>query len=284
MKLGVFDSGLGGLWMLRHLRAFLPAYDYVFFGDTINVPYGAKTKEELLVLTKKALKFFYEEHNCVAVLLACNTTSSTIFEELKAWVMDNYPGHFVFGIVKPTVEAVPENKSVNVFATQRTIDSQVYSRLLTSKESFPEVLGSPVRSADAAGRPDHQENLSLEDRVFSIALPELATLIENGGDTLGYLQTFTDIPPSDIGLLVCTHYGIVREHFIKAFPQIKSWLSQEEIIPQYFATYLDQKIDFKNKLSVGGTVKIFASSDNNVFNNFAQDWFPGSVVINRGNN
>ncbi len=255
MKLGVFDSGMGGLWILKHLRGLLPQYDYVFFGDTINVPYGAKTKEELLTLTKEALTFFYEEHDCVAVLLACNTTSSTIYEELREWVNENYPGRFVFGIIKPTVEAVPEGKSVNVFATQRTVDSKVYS-----------------------------ENLPQELSIVEFALPELATLIENGGDTLWYLQTFTDIPQSDIGLLVCTHYGIVREHFIKAFPQIKSWLSQEEVIPQYLATYLDQKIDFKNQLSVGGTVEIFTSSDNSVFNNSARDWFPGSVVINRGNN
>ena len=85
MKIGVFDSGLGGLLVLKNVREVIPEYDYVFFGDQAFVPYGNKTKEELYERAKIIFTYLFEKHSCKVILLACNTTSTNIYNELKEW-------------------------------------------------------------------------------------------------------------------------------------------------------------------------------------------------------
>lgn len=246
-RIGVFDSGLGGLWILKHLREAMPEYDYVFMGDQKNVPYGKKSVSELLIITKKALDFFYEQQDCGAVLLACNTVSSAIYAQLRAWVEEKYPGRLIFGIVKPTVESLQGVPNLAAFATLRTIESNVY-----------------------------QEELSAE----GIALPELCTLIESGQDVLPYLSLFSDQIPNNIknGALLCTHYGIVLDEFKKSFPGITNWYRQEEIIPAYMKSHFERYPEKLPKLSKNGTADFFVTEKNIVFDDFFRKWFSGDSL------
>lgn len=253
LKIGIFDSGLGGLLVLQHLQRELPEYDYVFFGDQANVPYGNKTVDELMSFAKKALTYLYKHEECKIVLLACNTTSSTIYEELKLWAQSEFEGRLVFGVVRPTVEALKDKEAVVFFGTRRTVMSHAY------KNALPNV-----------------------PQVYEIALPELATLIESGDETLKYISLFKELVPSEIkiGALVCTHYGIVKEDFKKIFPHISEWVLQEEIVPEYFVQYLREYPEIKDTLSREASIKIIVSADSSVFRKFLKSWFTEDLEVN----
>ncbi len=253
MNIGIFDSGLGGLWILNHLKAELPMYDYVFLGDQLNVSYGNKTPDELFLLTTKALDYLYGEKECKGVILACNTISSTIYDRLRIWKDEKYFGKILFGIVRPTVESIGQDGTVAIFATSRTCESEVY-------ENF------------------FQENLK---KYIKTPMPELAGLIENGGDTHSYISSFKNKISNDItkGALLCTHYGIVRNDFKKVFPFIKDWVYQEELIPKYLKDYFIEFPDREAFFSHNGTMSILVTKENDIFKNFKNKWFGEDIKI-----
>lgn len=250
-SIGVFDSGLGGLWVLKHLKERLPEYNYVFLGDQANVPFGGKTPDELFTITTKALDYLYGEKKCSGVVLACNTISSTIYDRLREWKDEKYFGKILFGIVRPTVESIDKQKPVVIFATPRTCESEVYENFLKTN----------VKSH------------------IKIPLPQLAYLIENGGDTLAYIKYFKDMIGSDIekGALLCTHYGIVRDDFKKVFPQVKDWVYQEELVPIYIESYFKEFPDRESIFSTGGDLEIFISQESEIFSQFTKKWFGENI-------
>jgi len=252
-SIGIFDSGLGGLWILKHLKVEMPEYDYVFLADQANVPYGDKTPEELFLLTIKALDFLFRERKCAGVILACNTISSTIYDRLRAWKDEKYFGKILFGIVNPTVRSLSNNDKVVIFATPRTCKSDVYERFLKSN----------IRN------------------YLKIPLPELAYLIENGGDTYSYISSFKNQVPNDItsGALLCTHYGIVKDDFKKAFPNIKEWVYQEEIIPKYLKDYFKEFPEREEFFSHNSSLSILVTKENDIFKKFAKEWFGENIKI-----
>lgn len=252
-NIGVFDSGLGGLWILKHLREKMPEYDYVFLGDQKNVSYGNKYKEELFVLATKAMDFLYKEKKCMGVILACNTISSTIYDELRDWKDKKYFGRILFGIVRPTVESLNMKEKTAIFATVRTCQSEIY-------ESY------------------FRNNLKSYQKI---ALPELAGLIENGGDTYSYLKSFQKEVPEDVknGALLCTHYGIIRDDFKKVFPQISNWVYQEDIIPNYMKNYFLDYPERESFFTKNGSFSINVTKENQTFNRFKDNWFGDGIKI-----
>lgn len=247
MNIGVFDSGLGGLWVLKHLKQELPQYNYVFLGDQANVPYGGKTPDELFKLTTKALDYLYGKMNCAGVILACNTVSSTIYDRLRDWKDEKYFGKILFGIVRPTVESLGRDLPVAIFATPRTCKSEVYENFLNSN------LKSYIK----------------------VPLPDLVRLIENGGDTLSYISSFKNTIGDNIqkGALLCTHYGIVRDDFRKTFPNIKDWVYQEDLIPDYLRDYFAEFPEREAFFAHDFKLSILVSKKSEVFNKFANKWF-----------
>lgn len=253
-NIGVFDSGLGGLWVLKHLRDKLPQYNYVFFGDQANVPYGGKTPDELFVIATNALDYLYGEQKCAGVILACNTISSTIYDRLRDWKDEHYFGKILFGIVRPTVDALGKDESTVIFATPRTCLSIVYENFF--KEHVKDYIKIPLK--------------------------DLAYKIERGEDTLSYIDSFKN-EVSDkfkIGALLCTHYGIKREDFKKVFPSIKKWVYQEDIIPNYLIEYFKEFPEREAFFAHGGEFSIFVTQENGVFEKFKNEWFGEDVKIN----
>jgi glutamate racemase len=255
--IGIFDSGLGGLLLLSSIRASLPHYDYVFFGDQAYVPYGNKTKDELLERAKKVFTFLFEEHKCKIIFLACNTTSTNIIEELKVWVAAKYPDRRIWGIVRPTIEAIDPKSPAVFFGTHRTISSHEYKKKMAEQG---------------------------QDDVVEIEMPNLASLIEEGKETSSYIESFKNQVEEKpyTGVLVCTHYGLVRNDFKKSFPFIQKWVYQEDIMPPYLQKYFSENLHWENQLSNNGTVKILVSALHPTFNSFSKKWFgqePENVSI-----
>ena len=124
--IGVFDSGIGGLTVLEKLYEACPHEHYIYYADTKNLPYGEKTKDELIDIVRKIFDF-YQEQDVKAVVMACNTSSALVYEEL----MDDYDFR-IYPIIQITAECVAEMhlKRIGVLATNATVESHAYLRSL----------------------------------------------------------------------------------------------------------------------------------------------------------
>ena len=122
MRIGVFDSGLGGINVLSCLIKKYPNNEYIYFGDTKNLPYGDKTKEELMVLASNAIDFLISK-NVELIIIACGTISSNGYDELKKRY--NIP---LYDIISPTINYLKESdlNNIGVIGTKRTIESRIF--------------------------------------------------------------------------------------------------------------------------------------------------------------
>jgi glutamate racemase len=198
VRIGVFDSGIGGVTVLKELRKQFPSHHYLYFGDTANVPYGSKSPSQIRSLCRDAA-LRMKPHGIEALVIACNTAASLALNEFKQ-VLDPIP---VLDVVEAGVEAlteaIPDGRPALVLGTRATIRSKIYSNSIHSK--FP---GS---------------------RVFEQECPLLVPLIEEGwvehpilGLTVEeYVQEYRNLDPG-AALLACTHYPWIRRAFEERLP------------------------------------------------------------------
>lgn len=177
MRVGVFDSGVGGLTVLKKLIEKYPKNDYIYFGDTKNVPYGEKNKNELFDLSSKIVEFFIE-NNIDLIVIACGTISSNCYSKLK-----NKYSIPIIDIISPTIKYVTMNNydNIGVIATTRTIDSHIFRDLLK------------------------------DITVYEEACSEFVNLIENDlYDEIDIDKHLSKID-SDTIILGCTHYPLIKD-------------------------------------------------------------------------
>ena len=178
MKIGLFDSGMGGLNVLVELLKVYPNNEYIYYGDTKNLPYGDKNKEELLKLASPIIHFF-EEQKVDLIIVACGTISSNCFEELKQ--MTKIP---LYDIINPTINYInnSEYQNIGLIGTNKTIESGIFTKKILNRS------------------------------VYSVKTPELVPIIENNLEkepTLtNYLLEFKD--NVDCLILGCTHYPLLK--------------------------------------------------------------------------
>ena len=180
MKIGLFDSGIGGLNVLKEFINKYPDNHYIYYGDTLNVPYGEKSKEELLNLSSKIIEFF-EEKQVSLIIIACGTVSSTCLEELRKKTA--IP---IFDIISPTINYLKREKFKNilVFGTKRTIASHIFKNNL--------------------------------DNVVEVATPEFVIMLENNNIDTNTIKNYIDSNRNiDALVLGCTHYPLLIEEFKK---------------------------------------------------------------------
>ena len=187
--IGVFDSGVGGISVLRQLVRALPAEDFLYFGDSANAPYGTKTKEEVCRLTTEHVKALMKR-GVKAVVIACNTATSAAASSLR----EKYEDFIIVGI-EPAVKPAA----------------------LSSKHSRVLALATPMTVKEAkfhelVGKYDH------EAEIYPLAAPEIVTLVENGKakrkEMDAYLESlFAPYKEKNINAVVlgCTHFPFARE-------------------------------------------------------------------------
>lgn len=186
--IGIFDSGVGGLSVFAELIKILPEENYIYFGDTKNLPYGSKTKEELIQITANIFDFF-EEQNVKAVVMACNTTSAVTYEYLK-----NKYSFKIYPIVQTVAKCISQfnYQNIGVFATGATINSHAYKKELQT----------------------YNPNVN----VYEIACPKWVDIVENSlqsqeDSILNIKMHFDEMikyQPDKI-ILGCTHYPYLLE-------------------------------------------------------------------------
>ncbi len=178
--IGFFDSGVGGLSVYARFRAQLPSENTIYYGDLKNLPYGNKTKEQLIGYTRNIMDFF-KSKNVKAVVIACNTSSALAYETIK-----NEYEFKIYPIIQSSVKLISELglNRIGVFATQGTVSSGAYRRELLKYNS----------------------NIQIRE----IACPNWVSIVEgridNGLDDIKlHLDEMLDFEPDKI-ILGCTHY------------------------------------------------------------------------------
>jgi len=186
--IGIFDSGVGGLTVLKKLAEELPNENYIYFGDTARVPYGEKTKEQLVDIVKEILDW-YKSKNVKAVIMACNTSAAVALKEVK----DNYDFP-IFGLIQPTAEYIAYSNAskIGVIATTATIASKAYSKAINKLNTDVEVIEVACPGLVEIVESNKIETYEAKKLVIKYVMP----LIEKEVDKI---------------ILGCTHYPYLRE-------------------------------------------------------------------------
>lgn len=223
--IGIFDSGIGGLTVLKELEKVLPEENFIYLGDTLNFPYGDKTKEEIIQFSKKNIEYLISQ-KVKMVIIACGTATSQSLAIMQK--MFDIP---IMGIIEPTVEYVKEInlKRIGVIATTGTIRSGAWEKSL--KQEIPNI------------------------EVISEACPLLASMAEEGKATSkesldaihNYMEVFKRNHIDTI-VLGCTHYPIYEEIIKKEFLDKVNLINTGEAVAKKVKSYLIQ-----NKLQRRGT-------------------------------
>lgn len=241
--IGVFDSGFGGLHVLKSVTTRLPQYGYIYLGDSARTPYGPRTAKEVYVFTKQGVEFLFS-HGAQLVVLACNTASSEALRKIQMEYQALGSERKVLGVLIPFAEAAAastKSKRVGVLATEGAVRSGAFVREIAKRGNI---------------------------KVFQQAAPELVPLIEAGkqdsddmysriGEYVGALLTH-DI---DTLVLGCTHYGIVQEKMKKAAGKNVRVVSERDVMPEALADYLKRHPDIGQKISRNTPSRFYTTGD-----------------------
>lgn len=173
MRVGLCDSGLGGLTVLKELKNKYPRNDYIYIGDNKNIPYGNKTKEELINLGQNLINFL-EQKQVDLIIIACGTLSSNVIPYIKSKAP-------ILDIITPTIKYINESikQKVTIFGTIATISSHIFKK-------------------------------NLQYECTEIACPEFVSMIEN--NTIITEKIINKIPNNDPIVLACTHYPLIEKY------------------------------------------------------------------------
>ena len=250
--IGVFDSGYGGLTVLKEMTATLPQYDFLYMGDNARAPYGNRSFETVYHYTWQAVQWFFEQ-GCPLVILACNTASAKALRTIQKTNLPLFmPDKRVLGVIRPTSEIIgnyTKTKSVAVLATNGTVLSESY--IIEINRFFPDIT------------------------VTQQACPMWVPLIENNE----YQNTGADYfikkdieslikkaPEADTFLLACTHYPLLMKKIEKLLPVGVTLLSQGAIVSKSLADYLLRHPEIDQLITKNSTRTFFTTDSAADFN------------------
>jgi glutamate racemase len=249
--IGVFDSGYGGLTVLKELVSKLPQYDFIYLGDNARAPYGTRSFEAVYQYTLQSVKWFFEM-GCPMVILACNTASAkalrTIQQRDLPEINDNKR---VLGVIRPTSEIIgnfSRTGRVGILATRGTVQSGSYP--IEIKKFFPDI------------------------RVFQQASPMWVPLVENNeheGPGADYFvkkdidRLLAQEKGIDTVLLACTHYPLMRKKIRQFLPASVEILAQGEIVADSLADYLRRHPEMDSRCSKNGRRAFFTTDSTEDF-------------------
>ncbi|WP_343704325.1 glutamate racemase [Chitinophaga sp.] len=257
--IGVFDSGYGGLTVLKEIVKTLPQYDYIYLGDNGRAPYGIRSFETVYHYTLECVQHLFRM-GCHLVVLACNTASAKALRSIQQNDLPKIdPERRVLGIIRPTTEVVGQytrSRQVGVFGTTGTVNSQSYP--IEIEKFFPDV------------------------QVYQQACPMWVPLVENdeynseGADYFinKYVRQLM-VQSEDIDTIVlgCTHYPLLAGKLQEHLPPGVTLLSQGELAAASLADYLQRHPEMAAKCSTGGGRMFYTTDDTATFDRQAGIFF-----------
>jgi glutamate racemase len=242
--IGVFDSGLGGLTVLREILNKLPQYDYIYLGDNARAPYGNKSEEVIYNYTREAVDFLFKE-GCELIIIACNTASAKALRKIQQEFLPlSYREKKVLGVIIPVVEAAAELNNierVGLIGTRATIESKTYERELN--------------------------NLRKDITIYNQSCPLLVPLVEEGWSKMAetkkilkkYLRPLKE-KKIDVLILGCTHYPILTQEIKQIMGKRIKILDAPGVVAEKLVYYLNKHQEIERKLSKNGK-RLFYTTD-----------------------
>ena len=254
--IGVFDSGYGGLTILKGIREALPQYDYVYLGDNARTPYGTRSFDVVYRFTRQAVEALFNR-GCHLVILACNTASAQALRSIQQKDLPGWdPSRRVLGVVIPTVEAlgsITRNGTIGLLGTPGTVSSGTYD--IEIAKFFPQY------------------------RTVSVACPMWVPLVENkefdspGADYFvkKYVdELFTQEPDIDTVILGCTHYPLLIDKIRKEIGSRATIVTQGELVGASLADYLRRHPEMDSACTRGGSCEFLTTENPDKFNELAE--------------
>jgi len=255
-SIGVFDSGFGGLEILREIVKELPQYNYIYLGDTARVPYGNRSQEQIYDFTKQAVDFLFKR-GCHLIILACNTVSSEALSKIQQeYLPEHYPEKKVLGVVVPAVEAAEETKNnrIGVMATHGTIDSNAFEREL--------------------------KKFNPQTKVFQQVCPLLVPAIERGKQDSESTRTLLEnyLNPLlekkiDVLILGCTHYGLLENQIREIVGNEIKIISEGKIVAGKLKDYLERHSEIENVLTKNSEIEFLTTGLSDKFRTLGTIFF-----------
>ena len=262
--IGVFDSGYGGLTVLKEVVKMLPGYDYLYLGDNARAPYGPRSFETVYRYTWQCVEWFFKQ-GCPLVILACNTASAKALRTIQQKDLPKkYPGKRVLGVIRPTTELIgnySHTKSVGILATSGTVISQSYP--IEIAHLFPGV------------------------KVYQEACPMWVPLVENNeydGEGADYFikknidNLLKQSGEIDTVLLACTHYPLLKNKLEKFLPSSIKILTQGEIVAAGTKDYLDRHPEIETKLSRNRKRDFYTTDSTEDFDSHARVFYGEEIA------
>ena len=261
--IGVFDSGYGGLTILKDITARLPQYDYLYLGDNARAPYGPRSFETVYRYTLACVEWFFNQ-GCSLVVLACNTASAKALRTIQQKDLPLLaPGKRVLGVIRPTTEIIgnySKTSHLGILATTGTVLSGSYP--IEIEKFFPGF------------------------HVYQEACPMWVPLIENneynrpGADYFvkKHLDNiFSKSPLIDTLLMACTHYPLLKDKIEQFLPKGVTLLSQGQIVANSLADYLQRHAGIEQSCSKNGHLSFYTTDSTADFDSHASIFFGQAV-------
>ena len=285
-KIGVFDSGYGGLTILDAIRRELPEYDYLYLGDNARAPYGTHSFDVIYRYTLEAVKYLLEQ-DCALIILACNTASAKALRTIQQKdliLMNGENGDAalnggmmkrnVLGVIRPTVEAVPgitKTGHVGILATPATVSSESY---VLELEKIME----------------HRTQNTDRFTITQQACPMWVPLIEAGEHKEAGADYFVEKyireilkkdPKIDTLVLGCTHYPLLKEKISRQLSAISRQpiqiIAQGDLVAKSLADYLQRHPEYREQLSTGGSCTYLTTENADRFSQSASNFLDSPV-------
>jgi len=267
-SIGIFDSGFGGLNIMRAIVKQLPDYDYIYLGDTARTPYGSRSQEIIYNFTKQAVEFLFKK-DCQLVIIACNTASSQALRKIQMeWLPAKYPDRKVLGVIIPTAEeaiGVTKNMKIGIMATEATVHSRAFANELKKLNSKVSIY----QQACPLFVPLIESNERGEEIIENITAHYLKSLIKNKIDTL---------------ILGCTHYGYLKKYVKRIAPTNLKIIVEDEIVARKLKKYLANHIEIEKKISRKKQRKFYTTDLTDKFAKFGSRFYgqkinPEKIVL-----
>jgi glutamate racemase len=245
--IGVFDSGYGGLTVLKSIVEKLPEYDFIYLGDNARAPYGNRSFETVYQYTREAVQWFFSK-GCPLVILACNTSSAKALRTIQQQdLVESGTKNRVLGVIRPTTEIaglLSKTENVGILATSGTVNSESY--VLEINKFFPNV------------------------KVYQQACPLWVPLIENNehqGQGADYFvekyvkDLLTQSSAIDTVILACTHYPLLMNKLRQYFPKNIQLIAQGDIVAKSLVKYLINHPEIENRCSKQALISFYTTDD-----------------------
>ncbi len=265
-SIGIFDSGYGGLTVMKEIVAVLPHYNFLYLGDNARAPYGNRSFDTVYQYTLQCVKWFFDQ-GCPLVILACNTASAKALRTIQQNDLQQLnPENRVLGVIRPTAEVIgnfSKTNHVGVLATSGTVQSESY--VLEIEKFFPAV------------------------HVHQQACPMWVPLIENNEHKKAGADYFVkdcidalmkQSSSIDTVLLGCTHYPLLLQKIKNNLPSAVTVLSQGAIVAASLKDYLDRHPEMEMRLNKKGDRFFYTTDSTSDFNAHAALFYGEAIQSN----